>query len=108
MVKKHRKENEEKETVPVFQPFVLPDKGLMSLRKLADYLNIEKVRDLVAVLPDTAVIIKLGTLKTSLIDLRELQKCLITVGSTRPQPPQPVQPQQVVQQTTPQPVQHQE
>lgn len=98
MVKKEKKTDDE--PIPVFQPFVLPDRGMISLRKLADYVGIEKVKDLVTVLPDGAVIVKMDKLSHSLIDLKELQKCLITVGSMR-QPVIPVQqyvPPQVVQQ----------
>jgi len=95
--KSKRTEEEETTAVPVFQPFVLPTTGIMSLRKLADYIGVEKVKDLVAVLPDGAVIIKMGKLSHSLIDLEELRKNYMAVGVMR-QPivvpvPAPVAPQ---------------
>jgi len=106
MPKKEKKQRDETEVVPVFQPFVLPVSGVMSLRKLADYIGVEKVKDLVSVLPDGAVIIKMGKLSNSLIDLAELRKNLVTVGSLR-QPVAPIVPPAPVPVPTPPPVQPQ-
>lgn len=69
---------EDTETEKTFEilPFTLPDRGLTSLRKLTDYIGLEKVRDLINVLPENLSIIKIGKLSNSMIDLGELQKCL--------------------------------
>ncbi len=47
----------------------------MSLKHLAIWLGIKKVKNLVQVLSDDVLITRIGKLSTSLINLKELQKC---------------------------------
>lgn len=49
--------------------------GIMSLRHLANWLEIKKVKNLVQVISDDVLITRLGKLSRSLINLKELKKC---------------------------------
>jgi hypothetical protein len=74
------------QVISVFQPFVLPASGFISLKKLADYVGIKKVRNLVNVLPEGAVIIPKGKLSNSMINLEDLKKCITTIRSLKTPP----------------------
>lgn len=60
--------------------FELQDSGIISLKKLTNFLGLENVRTLTNVLPDSTLIIRLGKLSNSMINLSELQTSLVSIG----------------------------
>lgn len=84
------------------QSFILPDSGIINLKVLINYLGLERISELFDVLPDSTMYYKVGKLKTSLINLKELQRAMKELGIIK-QPIIPAKPAPIILPPVPEP-----